>query len=85
MKVEKVVYLKDYKLEIRFSDKKTKVVDLCNLINRSGFYFGPLKDIELFKKVYLDDEKYPLSICWPNGADICPNFLYEISCIDECL
>lgn len=78
MRVKKVKYLHDYKLEIMFSDKKTKIIDLSDLINEGGFYFDPLKDIEFFKKVSLDDEKYPLSICWPNNADICPDVLYEI-------
>ena len=62
MKVKKVKYLNDYKLEILFSDKKTKIVDLSGLINDGGFYFEPLKDVEFFKQVSLDDEKYPLSI-----------------------
>lgn len=78
MRVKKVKYLYDYKLKIIFSDKKTKIIDLFNLINEGGFYFDPLKDIEFFKKVSLDDERFPLSICWPNNADICPDVLYEI-------
>ena len=78
MRVKKVKYLHDYKLEILFSDEKTKIVDLSDLINEGGFYFDPLKDIEFFKQVSLDDEKYPLSICWPNDADICPDVLYEM-------
>jgi hypothetical protein len=48
------------------------------LIKKGSFYFEPLKDIDFFKKVSLDDEKYPLSICWPNDADICPDVLYEM-------
>ena len=39
MKVKKVKYLNDYKLEILFSDKKTKIIDLASLINEGGFYF----------------------------------------------
>jgi len=38
--------------------------------------FKPLQDLDLFKKVALDD--CHLSICWPNGADICPDVLYEM-------
>ncbi len=78
MRVKKVKYLYDCKLEILFSDKKMKIIDLSDLINEGGFYLDPLKDGEFFKKVSLDDEKYPLSICWPNEADICPNVLYKI-------
>ena len=58
--------------------KKTKIVDLSKIVNEGGFYLDPLKDIEFFKKVSLDDERHPLSICWPNDADICPDVLYRI-------
>lgn len=78
MRVIKVEYLDDYRLKLVFSDKKTKVVDLSNLIQEGGYYFTPLLDIEFFKEVSLDDEKYPLSIRWPNDADICPDVLYAM-------
>jgi Protein of unknown function (DUF2442) len=78
MKVKKVEYFNDYKLKILFSDKKTKIVDIEPIINKSKGLFHPLKDIEYFKKVSLDDSQFPLSICWPNGADICPDLLYEL-------
>lgn len=78
MRVKKVEYFKDYKLKILFSDSVTKIVDIEPIINKSKNVFLPLKDIEYFKKVSLDDEEYPASICWPNGADICPDYLYEI-------
>jgi hypothetical protein len=78
MRVKKVQYLDGYRLKLLFSDKKTKIIDLSNLVKKGGFYFEPLRDIEFFKKVSLDDEKYPLSICWPNDADICPDVLYEM-------
>lgn len=78
MRVKKVKYLDGYRLKLLFSDKKTKIVDLSGLVKEGGFYFEPLKDIKFFKKVSLDDEKYPISICWPNDADICPDVLYEM-------
>lgn len=76
MRVKKVEYLKDYKLKLLFSDKKVKIVDLEPYLDRRIFL--PLKDIEYFKKVSLDDEQYPISICWPNGADFSPDLLYEM-------
>jgi Protein of unknown function (DUF2442) len=78
MRVNKVKYISGYKLELLFSDGKIKIVDLSELVKKGGFYFSPLKDIEFFKQVALDDEKYPLSICWPNDADICPDVLYKM-------
>ena len=76
MRVKAVEYIKDYKLKITFSDRVVKVVDLENTIKKSGGIFTPLKDLDYFKQVTLDDCQ--LSICWPNGADICPDVLYEI-------
>ena len=78
MRIKKVEYFNEYKLKILFSDKKTKIVDIEPIIKKSKGLFHPLKKMEYFKRVSLDDEKYPLSICWPNGADLCPDVLYEM-------
>ncbi len=76
MRVESVKYLKEYKIELLFSDKKTKIIDLEEKIKHARGIFQPLQDLTYFKKVALDD--CHLSICWPNGADICPDVLYEM-------
>jgi len=76
MRVKEIEYIKDYKLKLTFSDKTVKIVDLENMIKKSRGIFSPLKDIDYFKKVLLDDCQ--LSICWPNGADICPDVLYAM-------
>src|ERR1700722_1953082 len=76
MRIRQVEYIRDYKLKLKFSDQSIKIVDLENLINKSKGIFLPLKDLNYFKQVDLDDCQ--LSICWPNGADICPDILYEI-------
>lgn len=78
MRIKKVEYFDDYKLLLLFSDKKTKIVDIEPIIKKSKGLFHPLKNIDYFKKVSLDDLEYPLSICWPNGEDLCPDVLYEI-------
>lgn len=78
MRIKKVEYVNGYKLKILFSDKKTKIVDIEPIIKKSKGLFHPLKDIEYFKQVSLDDTQYPLSICWPNGADLCPDVLYRM-------
>ena len=78
MRIKKVEYLNGYKLKLLFSDKITKIVDIEPIIKKSKGLFHPLMDVEYFKKVSLDDVQYPLSICWPNGEDLCPDVLYEM-------
>src|ERR1700733_7307588 len=76
--VKAVEYMDGYRLKLLFDDKKTKIVDLTDLVKKGGDYFKALQDIEFFKQVSLDDYEYPSSICWPNDADICPDVLYEM-------
>lgn len=74
-KIEKVEYVDGYKLKLKFNDNTKKIVDLESWILEGRGYLLPLKDIEYFKKVQLDEFQY--SICWPNGADFCPDSLYD--------
>ena len=76
MRVIKAQYVSGYKLKLTFSDKKTKIVDLEDKIKHATGIFLPLKDLDYFKQVAVDDCQ--LSICWPNGADICPDTLYNM-------
>lgn len=69
--VDDVQHAGEYKLLITFRDGKKKIVDLKDEL--WGTMFEPLKDIEYFKQVAVDGT----SICWPNGADLAPEFLYE--------
>jgi len=78
MRVKKVEYFREYKLKLLFSDRKSKIVDIEPIIKKSKELFHPLRDVECFKKVSLDDIEYPSSIRWANGADICPDVLYEM-------
>ncbi|MBF8262384.1 MAG: hypothetical protein HW387_49 [Parachlamydiales bacterium] len=76
MRITKVEYLCDYQLKLTFSNKEVRVVDLSEKVKHARGVFLPLKDLEYFKKVDVDDCQ--LSICWPNGADICPDVLYAM-------
>jgi hypothetical protein len=76
MRIKKVEYEKDYKLKLWFCDGKIKIVDLENELRRPKGVFIPLKDLGYFKQVSLDDDG--ISICWPNGADFCPDILYQM-------
>ena len=72
--VKNVNYLSDYKLAITFEDHTTKTVDLAPFLD--GEVFEPLKNINYFKKVTVNHDID--TIVWDNGADLSPDFLYEI-------
>ncbi len=67
-------YLEDYKLRLTFEDGVQKIVDLQPHLD--GEVFEPLKDLGYFKKVQLNPDTETIE--WPNGADMSPDFLYEI-------
>ncbi len=66
-------YIKAYTIKIKFNDKSVKIVDLKSYVERGGV-FSNLQDKEFFKKFFIDLN----TLCWPNGADIAPERLYEI-------
>ena len=72
--VKDVKYLSEYKLLLSFEDGSLRQVDLEPHL--SGEVFEPLKDINVFKSVHLNPELD--TIVWDNGADMSPDFLYEI-------
>ena len=73
--IKKVKYVKGYLLEITFDDNTIKIIDLKPFIGGKGI-FKPLQDIDYFKKVKKDT--FSNTICWDNGADICPDVLYSL-------
>jgi hypothetical protein len=72
IKVVDAKYLEGYKIEFRFNNGITKVVDLTNEIY--GEIFEPLKDKNYFKNFTLN----PFTIEWENGADFSPEFLFRL-------
>ncbi|MBA3714778.1 MAG: DUF2442 domain-containing protein [Pyrinomonadaceae bacterium] len=73
--VKGVKYLAEYKLLLSFEDGSLRQVDLEPHLD--GEVFEPLKDITNFESVQLNSELD--TIVWKNGADMSPDFLYEIS------
>ena len=72
-KATNVLPKEDYMLLVEFDNGERKVFDVKPYLNKKAF--EKLKDINEFKKVKLSG----LSIRWENGADICPDELYNLS------
>ncbi len=70
--VKSLKYAGDYRLELTFEDSKVKIIDLKDELY--GEIFEPLKNVEFFRQAYVDADLETVS--WPNGADLCPDFLY---------
>jgi len=70
--VKSVRPLADYKLLVRFSTGEEKKIDLTPILDEP--VFKALKDINVFKSVYIDYG----TVVWNNGTiDIAPEYLYE--------
>jgi hypothetical protein len=71
--VTEATYVGGYTIHLRFSDGTEGDVDLTKELY--GEVFEPLKDPAVFKTFTVHPEFHTL--CWPNGADLAPEFLYE--------
>jgi len=68
IKINKISYIKDYILELEFSDGCIKQFDFLQLINFQGIA-EQLKDIEYFKNARIIDNGRAFG--WENGYDCC--------------
>jgi len=73
--VTNVAYVSEYKLLLSFEEGSTRLVDLEPHLD--GEIFEPLKDTNYFKTVRVDTDLD--TIVWDNGADMSPDFLYEVA------
>lgn len=64
--------LDDFKIEVEFSDGTHGIISLKDRL--FGPVFKPLKDPDYFARFTIDEFGV---ICWPNGADIAPDAIYE--------
>ncbi len=69
-----VGYLQNYELLLTFENGVQKVVDLEAHVE--GEVFEPLKNLEHFKQVSVNEDTDTIE--WPNGADMAPEFLWDI-------
>ena len=71
-RVTKVEPRRSHRLYVEFSDGTAGEVDLTARL--FGPVFLPLREEALFNQVRVDEYGAP---CWPNGADLAPDALYE--------
>ena len=72
--VKGVEYVSGYKLMLTFEDGSVRLADLEPHLY--GEVFEPLREINNFKAASVNSELD--TIVWGNGADMSPDFLYEI-------
>lgn len=75
LRVIDVDYIKDYELLLKFNDGAVKKVDLRPFL--TGEVFGELLAPDKFVQYGLTSN----TIEWANGADLAPEFLYEIGTV----
>ena len=71
--VIKAEYVEDFIIRIEFDNGNIKTVDFEPYIKKGGI-FSELGDKKYFQRFFVDLN----TVCWPNGADIAPERLYEI-------
>lgn len=73
LEVTSAEYVEGYKIRVRFNDGAAGIVDLADAF--WGPVFEPLKDLGAFRRFGVSEVFHTL--CWENGADIAPEYLYE--------
>ena len=64
--------LEGYRIWVEFEDGVKGEIDLRQRL--FGPVFEPLRDPELFRRVFIDEYG---AICWPNGADLAPDAVHQ--------
>lgn len=74
--ITKVRPLSDHRLELTFEGGERRLVKVLEIVPFDGV-FADLSNREFFERVRV--EPTIGTIVWPNGADLCPDVLYERS------
>ncbi len=64
-----------YTLLLTFEDGSRRHIDLAPHLD--GEIFEPLREINMFRTAHLNTDID--TVVWDNGADMSPDFLYEVS------
>ncbi len=73
LEVTSAEYVEGYKIRVSFSTGETGTVDLKDAL--WGPVFEPLEDLNVFRRFSVSDVLH--TVCWENGADFAPEFLYD--------
>lgn len=73
--IQSVEYLGDYRLRLTFNSGESGVVDFVKLLH-SVPSAAPLRDMEEFRRVFLDE--WP-TMAWPCGFDLAPEYAYWLA------
>ena len=79
IKVIHASYLGDYQVALVFSDSTEAVYDGKSLLSRDGALVDALRDEDYFKRLFVEAG----AVCWPNGLELAPARLYEVSRVTE--
>ncbi|MEQ1647963.1 MAG: DUF2442 domain-containing protein [Hyphomicrobiaceae bacterium] len=71
-KVTEITVIAPYSLGVRFSDGTSGTHDCASIVQEPGPMFEPLRDPKYFARVFLEFG----APTWPNGFDMCPDWLH---------
>jgi len=72
-RVRRSAIVAPYTIRVGFDDGSEQTIDFLPVL--AGELYGPLRDLQLFNQVALDNEVHTL--VWPNGADFDPATLHD--------
>jgi hypothetical protein len=70
------IYTGNYQILIEFDNGELRIADFKHWLDEDLKSFSDIKDEEYFKKFYIDEFG---GLVWPNGWDVAPDYLYDIS------
>jgi hypothetical protein len=72
-RLKNVSPLPNYQLLLTFDNQEQRIFDMSSYLDKG--IFAELKDENIFRAVRVSFD----TIEWPNGADLCPEVLYDHS------
>lgn len=72
-RVASVRHVRDYRLELTFTDGTVAEMDFRDKVVGRGGVFEALEDVDLFRQVRVEGG----TLAWPNDVDLCPDVLYS--------